>query len=299
LTARDGASIPAYSWRPPGDAKALVTIAHGLSEHAARYDAFANALTSAGYAVYAEDHRGHGAHARENGSLGDFGAAGYEAIVEDLAVVCDAARTAHPNTPLFFFGHSMGSVLAQRFVQVHGKELAGAVFCGTFGAIDGLDAILGMADAAAQGTAGSEPSTLQGQMFAGFNTPFEPKTTGFEWLSRDKTMVRAYADDPLCGFPLTNAAMASMLHGFANAWNPENEAHVPKALPVLVVAGADDPAGAATGSLQALVARYRSLGVADLSVSLYPDARHEILNETNRDDVYRDLIAWFDAHLPA
>jgi alpha-beta hydrolase superfamily lysophospholipase len=136
-------------------------------------------------------------------------------------------------------------------------------------------------------------------MFAGFNAPFEPKTTGFEWLSRDAAMVRAYADDPLCGFPLTNAAMASMLHGFANAWRAENEAHVPKTLPILVVAGADDPAGAATGSLQALVDRYRSLGVADLSVSLYPGARHEILNETNRDHVYRDLIAWFDAHLPA
>jgi alpha-beta hydrolase superfamily lysophospholipase len=299
LTARDGAPIPAYAWLPPGEAKALVTIAHGLAEHASRYDDFARALTTAGYAVYAEDHRGHGARAREHGMLGNFGAAGYEAIVDDLAVVCDTARTAYPNRPLFFFGHSMGSVLAQRFVQVHGSELAGAVFCGTFGAIDGLDAILGMADAAAAGTAASEPSTLQGQMFAGFNAPFEPKTTGFEWLSRDEAMVRAYADDPLCGFPLTNAAMASMLHGFANAWSAKNEALVPTALPVLVVAGADDPAGAATGSLQALVARYRSLGVADLSVALYPGARHEILNETNRDDVYRDLIAWFDAHLPA
>jgi alpha-beta hydrolase superfamily lysophospholipase len=200
---------------------------------------------------------------------------------------------------VFFFGHSMGSVLAQRYVQLHGGELAGAVFCGTFGSVDGLDAVLQMADAMALGDAASAPSALQPQMFAGFNAPFEPKTTGFEWLSRDEAEVRAYADDPLCGFPLTNGSLAQMLHGFADAWLPEHEAAVPVELPLLVVAGANDPAGAATGSLAKLVERYRAHGIRDLTVTIYPDDRHEILNELDRDTVEADIVAWLEAHLRA
>jgi alpha-beta hydrolase superfamily lysophospholipase len=193
----------------------------------------------------------------------------------------------------------MGSIVAQRFVQQHGDELAGAVFCGTFGSIESLEGVLKMAEAVAQGEAAGAPSVLQPQMFSGFNARFEPKTTGFEWLSRDASEVAKYAADPLCGFSLTNGSFAQMLHGFADAWKPENEAHVPTALPILIVAGENDPAGAATGSVAALAERYRALGVADLTVTIYPDDRHELLNELDRDRVEADLVAWFEAHLGA
>ena len=297
FTASDGTQVALRAWMPLGDAKAAVVIAHGLAEHGARYGPFADALVDAGYAVYASDHRGHGATAGDPEKAGDIGHDGWNATLDDLRRVLEIARAAHPAKPVFFFGHSMGSVLAQRVIQTDGDALAGAVLCGTFGSIDQLDAILGMADGAAAGAAGAEKSVLQVQMFSGFNAPFEPKTTGFEWLSRDEEQVRRYVEDPYCGFPLTNASMATMLHGFADAWRADNEATVKAELPILIIAGERDPAGAATGSLQGLADRYRARGARDLTVTLYPDDRHEILNELDRERVFADVVAWLDAHV--
>jgi len=296
FAADDGALIALHEWQPQGDPKAVLVLAHGLAEHAARYGDFASALTLAGYAVYASDHRGHGATAGDISRLGDTGPDGWNATIRDLHAVIGRARNAHAKVPLFFFGHSMGSVLAQRVVENYGSELTGAIFCGTFGNIEHLDAVLQMADGAAAGAAASLPSELQPQMFAGFNAAFEPKKTGFEWLSRDETEVKKYVDDPYCGFLLNNASMAAMLHGFADAWRAENEAKVRTDLPILIIAGADDPAGGATGSVHALAERYRALGVRDLTVTLYPDDRHEILNELDRERVRADVVAWLDAH---
>ena len=273
-------------------------LAHGLAEHSARYEDLARAFADAGFTTYASDHRGHGVTAGAVAKLGDSGPDGWNATLSDLARVADLARAEHPGTPLFFFGHSMGSILAQRFVQTHGAQLAGAVFCGSFGGIEHLDAVLQMADGAAAGDAATAPSVLQPQMFAGFNAAFEAKT-GFEWLSRDDAEVMKYVNDPYCGFPLTNGSMAVMLHGFADAWRAENEALVPLELPLLVVAGEADPAGAATGNLAALVDRYRAHGERDLTFTLYRDDRHEILNELDRSTVRADIVRWLEAHVPA
>ncbi len=299
FAAEDGVLVALYEWQPRGEPKAIVVLAHGLAEHAARYGAFAEALTLRGYAVYASDHRGHGATAGEIAKLGDTGPDGWNATIRDLHDVVARAHAAYPAIPLFFFGHSMGSVLAQRFIESYGTELTGAILCGTFGNIEHLDAVLEIADGAAAGAAGTLPSELQPQMFAGFNAAFEPKTTGFEWLSRDKAEVQKYVDDPYCGFLLNNASMAAMLHGFADAWRAENEAKVRTDLPILIIAGADDPAGGATGSVDALAERYRALGIRDIRVTLYPNDRHEILNELDREDVRTDVVAWLDAHLTA
>lgn len=299
FAAEDGALIALYEWQPRGDPKASVVLAHGLAEHAARYGDFANALTLGGYAVYGSDHRGHGATAGAIARLGDTGPDGWNATVRDLHDVVARARDAHPTLPVFFFGHSMGSILAQRIIESYGGELTGAILCGTFGNIEHLDAILQVADGAAAGAAASLPSELQPQMFAGFNAAFEPKTTGFEWLSRDKAEVQKYVDDPYCGFLLNNASMAAMLHGFDDAWRAENEAKVRTDLPILIISGADDPAGGATGSVHALAERYRALGVRDLHVTLYPHDRHEILNELDREGVRADVVAWLDAHVMA
>jgi alpha-beta hydrolase superfamily lysophospholipase len=299
FAAKDGAVVALYEWQPSGEPKAIVVLAHGLAEHAARYGDFASALTLRGYAVYGSDHRGHGATAGAIANLGDTGPDGWNATIHDLHDVVARAHAAYPSIPIFFFGHSMGSVLAQRFIETYGGELTGAILCGTFGNIEHLETVLQMADGAAAGAAASLPSELQPQMFAGFNIAFEPKTTGFEWLSRDEVEVQKYVDDPYCGFLLNNASMAAMLHGFADAWRAENEATVRPDLPILIIAGADDPAGGATGSVEALADRYRALGVRDVRVTLYPQDRHEILNELDREAVRTDVVAWLDAHLPA
>jgi alpha-beta hydrolase superfamily lysophospholipase len=295
-----GLAITRYAWLPTGHAKAAVVIAHGLSEHALRYGAFAAALNAAGYAAYASDHRGHGATAGGVAKLGDSGPDGWNATLDDIARVVAFARGEHPGKPVFLFGHSMGSVLAQRFIQQHGTDVAGAVLSGSFGSIDHLDAVLQVADEAAAGAAAAHPSDLQPAMFAGFNAAFDAKT-GFEWLSRDDVEVRTYVDDPFCGFPLTNGSLAAMLHGFDDAWKPEHEARVPATLPLLFIAGDADPAGAATGNLQALVERYRANGSEDLTLTLYPNARHELLNECEpeRSAAVREIVAWLDEHATA
>jgi alpha-beta hydrolase superfamily lysophospholipase len=138
-------------------------------------------------------------------------------------------------------------------------------------------------------------------MFAGFNKAFTPQRTGFEWLSRDAAEVRKYADDPRCGFTFSNRLLVDMLRGYAETWKPANERRIPVTLPVLFFSGARDPVGGNMRAVTALAERYRALGVRDVQVTFSPDGRHEMLNETNRDEVVHDVVAWLDQrqlHVP-
>ena len=134
-------------------------------------------------------------------------------------------------------------------------------------------------------------------MFAGFAAPFQPVKTGFEWLSRDEAEVQKYVDDPWCGFPFSNALAADMLKGGQEMWSAASEARVPTGLPVLMISGAMDPVGGFSAGVNALAARYRALGVKDLTVKLYEGCRHELLNELNRDEVQAYILSWLDAHV--
>jgi alpha-beta hydrolase superfamily lysophospholipase len=191
----------------------------------------------------------------------------------------------------------MGSVLAQRFAQLHGDRLAGLILSGTFGGAPNIGAGIAAASVLRLLRGDRAPSPLQRMMFAGFNKGFAPQTTGFEWLSRDAAEVRKYAGDSRCGFTFSNRLLVDMLRGYAQTWKPANERRIPAALPVLFFSGALDPVGANTRAVTALAQRYRALGLREVQVTFYPDARHEMLNETNRDEVVRDVVAWLDAHV--
>ena len=199
-------------------------------------------------------------------------------------------------TQLFLFGHSMGSMLAQRFAQLRGAELAGLILSGTTGSAPNLRAGIAAAAALRRLHGDRAPSPLQRVMFADFNKPFE-RRSGFEWLSRDTVEVQKYADDPRCGFTFSNRFMLDMLRGYAQAWKPANERRIPVGLPVLMFSGSRDPVGGAGKNVERLAKRYRALGLRDVQVVIYPDARHETLNEINRDEVVRDAIAWLEGHL--
>jgi alpha-beta hydrolase superfamily lysophospholipase len=295
----DGLEIVGERRLPHGAPKAIVLIAHGMAEHAARYGRFADELAANGYAVYAPDHRGHGRTAGGDDNLGWAGRDGWNAMLRDLdgltALVCER----HPGVPVVLFGHSMGSVLAQRFAQLHGDRLAGLILSGTFGAAPNIGAGIAAASALRLLRGDRAPSTLQRVMFAGFNKEFEPGGTGFEWLSRDVAEVKRYADDPRCGFAFSNGLLVDMLRGYVETWKRANERRIPPALPVLFFSGARDPVGANTRAVTALAERYRALGLHDVEVTFYADGRHEMLNETNRDEVVRDVLAWLDAHVAA
>jgi alpha-beta hydrolase superfamily lysophospholipase len=302
VSGRDGERIVVRRWLPAGGrARAVVQVAHGAAEHGARYARLGRFLAAAGYAVYADDHRGHGRTAgapERRGLAGRAGTRVWEAMVDDLGAVAERIRGEHPGAPLFFLGHSMGSLLAQHVAQRAGDALRGLVLSGTFGVVQDLDARIAHMEACAAADADA-PSEAFAAMFASFNEPYASAggaLTGFEWLSRDADEVRRYVDDPWCGFPFSNAMAAAVLLGAREAWRPENERRIPRALPVLVVCGADDPAGGNGAAVTPLVDRYRALGIADLTARFYAGARHELLNETNREEVQRDLLAWLEAH---
>ncbi len=313
-----GDEVFVHAWVPPGTVptaitranavRAVVLVAHGMAEHGARYARFGEALSARGYAVYAPDHRGHGRTAGSDDRLGWAGADGWNGMVRDLERLLDLAREVHPGAPLVLFGHSMGSVLAQRVAQRRGGELAGLILSGTMSAAPGLSLAIAAASALALGPGARRPSLLLKQRFAEFNRPFASGATdgaaatdptGFEWLSRDEAEVRKYADDPWCGFAFSNRLTLDMLRGYGDVWKPANEARLPKELPVLLFAGERDPVGDETVAVRALAERYRALGLRGVRTAFYPDARHETLNETNRNEVVRDVLGWLDGQIPA
>ncbi|MEZ5701674.1 MAG: alpha/beta fold hydrolase [Burkholderiaceae bacterium] len=278
----DGTRVVTYSWTDvAGQPVGVVQIAHGLAEHGERYDRFAKALNAAGFLVHAVDHRGHGRTA--DGRLGDFREAGFEGLIADVGQYGAALRAQHDGLPLFLFGHSMGSFAAQAAILNQSSTWSGAILSGST-ALDMFAA--GMANAPADAPAGLEA----------FNAGFEHRT-GYEWLSRDAAEVDAYVADPWCGWEVPEDVIPSLFAPAARLADPALLAGIRSDLPVLIASGDADPLAAGGALIQLLGQRYRDAGLADVVVKLYPAGRHEILNETNRDEVTADIVAWLRAHL--
>lgn len=273
----DGTAITTYTWAGvAGTPAGVVQIAHGLAEHGERYDRFAKALNAAGFLVHAVDHRGHGRSA--NGRLGDFGPAGFGGLIADVAQFGAALRAQHPGLPLFLFGHSMGSFAAQAAMLDHSATWSGVVLSGST-ALDQLAAA--MANAPADAPKGLEA----------FNAAFEHRT-GYEWLSRDTAEVDAYVADPWCGWDVPDAVIPSLFAPAARLADPAQLAGIRKDLSILIASGDADPLAGGGALIQLLGQRYRDAGIADVTVKLYAEARHEILNEVNRRDVTADVVGW-------
>ncbi|MDF8263615.1 alpha/beta hydrolase [Luteipulveratus flavus] len=302
LESHDGTSLHVHRWLPDGEPSAIVQLAHGMAEHAARYERFAQALTDAGYAVYAEDHRGHGrtSEGADTGYLADSD--GWGTVVEDLFALTERACSEHPGLSVVLFGHSMGSFLARSYAMRHGDELAGLVLCGT--ATDpGLLGKVGKAVASVEARVRGRrhPSDLMNKLtFGQYNAAFKPTRTDFDWLSRDEAEVDTYIADPRCGEVFTSAFYVDLLGGLAEISSDRDVARIPSGLPVLVISGDQDPVGGkGAKGVKAVAAQLRSAGVQDVILTLYPGARHELLNETNRDEVTADVLTWIAKTLKA
>lgn len=279
VTSPDGTQLAVYRWGPASRPRAAVQITHGMGEHARRYEPVARALTGAGYLVYAQDQRGHGATARSGlAELGDVGAGGWDALVADIGVIGAQIRAENPGLPVILLGHSMGSFAVQQFILDHSAEVAGVALTGT-AVIDLLEPALDL----------DQPIDL-----AAFNAAFEPARTDFDWLSRDEAVVDAYVADPLCGFGIDVGATKGMFAGARRLADAAQVAAIRSDLPVYIAVGEVDPVNGGGALLTPLVDRLRAAGLSDVTVVTYPGARHEILNETNRDEVISALIAWAD-----
>ncbi len=269
---KDGVSVAAYRWSGAEPARFVVQIAHGMAEHARRYMPVARDLIAAGALVYANDHRGHGRTAGSVDKLGDFGEGGYDAMPEDMAILTRQIRTEQPGLPVILLGHSMGSFAAQVYALDHSDLIDGLVLSGST-AID----VLAKARAEAGGT---------------LNTPFEPSRTAYDWLSRDEAAVDAYIADPYCGFQGRNRPATQA--GAQRAANPAELKRIRPDLPIYLFAGDKDPLNGDLAFLHVLIERYRAAGVKDVTYDFYPGGRHEMLNETNRDEVIANLMKWIN-----
>jgi alpha-beta hydrolase superfamily lysophospholipase len=297
--AEDQKELFVYRFRPDEGApvKAFVHIAHGMAEHAARYARVAEALVGAGYAVYANDHRGHGKTGA--GELGWLGPDGFRRAVQDLVQLLVFEKAENPGAPAVIFGHSMGSYMVQAFLIENGSQVRAAVLSGTGGkppAIASAGRVVARIERMRVGARGVS-GLLQSLSFDDFNKAFRPNRTAFDWLSRDEAEVDKYIADPLCGFPVSTQLWIDLLDGLGDIARPDRQAKVPRDLPIYVFAGSEDPVGARTKSVEQLLGAYGRAGVLDVAHKFYPGARHETLNETNRDEVTRDLVAWLDTHV--
>jgi len=281
----DGLSLARYTWGADLDSpRGVVQIAHGLAEHSARYARVAEALCAAGYVVDAIDHRGHGASITD--TPGDFGAPGWDGLVGDMVEFGATLAEEHPGLPLFLVAHSMGSFATQSALLDHSDQYTGVVLSGST-ALDVLAASL------AEAPAGVEPAGLEA-----FNAGFEHRT-GYEWLSRDEAEVDAYVADPLCGFDTPPETMPALFSHVGRLADPAALQGVRSALPLLIISGDADPLAGGGQLVELLGQRYRDAGITDVTVRLYREARHEVFNETNRDEVIGDVVDWVRAHTPA
>ena len=302
--ASDSKKVRVHLWLPDTEPRAVLAIAHGLGEHGARYARLAQSLTAAGWAVYAPDHRGHGATAAE-GELGWFAERdGFRRVVDDFHEIVLSAKAERPGLPVCVLGHSMGSIVAEYYLGLYGAA-DGIAACALSGVVEspapGLLAIARLIAGLGCSLKGSRSLAplLDSMSFGAFNKAFEPVRTKFDWLSRDEAEVDKYVADPTCGFVSTHGLFRDMLGAFETLYGKGKLlASVPAALPLIIMAGESDPCGTAHGFHRILEAKLRAVGLKDLQVKTYPGAHHEIFNETNRDEVTRDFMAWLESKLP-
>ncbi|MCX7655821.1 MAG: alpha/beta hydrolase [Treponemataceae bacterium] len=302
----DGCKIFVRQWKPTGAPKAVLQIVHGMAEHSGRYRELAEFLCNQGIEVWADDHRGHGstAHAisdpSRGGQLGHCADRnGFSRVVRDLIIISNRIKEEHPHLPLILLGHSWGSFLVQAYIEERGTLLAGCILSGTRGPggpLIVLGACLASLVVFFKGKRVFSP-LLYALSDGAYNTPFQPARTKFDWLSRDTERVDAYIQDPLCGFPCSAAFYRDLLWGLRAVHTPKAIQKIPTSLPILIFAGASDPVGEMGKSPTRLVDAYKQAGIQDLEFILYPEGRHEMINELNRTEVFHHLLSWINRHL--
>ncbi|MCL2023012.1 MAG: alpha/beta hydrolase [Oscillospiraceae bacterium] len=284
--------IYARSFMPSQKPRAVFQIAHGMAEHGDRYDEFALFLAERGFAVYVIDHPGHGRSANPD-DYGFFGERdGWSAVVSDNKLLTDIARNEHPDTPVIFFGHSMGSFVARIYAERYGKDLAGAIFCGTSGPnpISGLGIAIAGLIAKLRGSR-YRSGFLNNMAFGSYNKRTADRTK-FDWLSVNEKNVDDYIADPACGYIFTAAGLRDVSTLLSKANSAQWHQNLPKSLPILLIAGQEDPVGLYSKGVTQVFEQLQTGGQENVQCKLYPGLRHEILNEDSRGDVYSDILAW-------
>ncbi|MTI12591.1 alpha/beta fold hydrolase [Sansalvadorimonas verongulae] len=303
LESCDHHRIPIYQW-PLENPRGAILVLHGMAEHGLRYARLAQALNAAGYTVMAINHRGHGEDTPEVG-LGTFAPEnGWNKVLDDVDRAWSYMRKSvrkhthqnSPDTPLFVLGHSMGSFITQAWLMKQPENVAGAVLSGsnfTPATLLKLGRLVTLMESYRIGTS-SCSKLVDTLTFGSYNNAFKPVRTSFDWLSRDAAEVDTYIADPLCGFQCTNGLWLDLFQGLLSISSVSALKNIDSQLPLYIVGGDKDPVGQAGKGLRKLAGALVAAGLQDITTDIYPNGRHEMFNETNRDEVTTRLTAWLD-----
>jgi len=295
--ASDGAAITIHSWVPNTIPKGIILLAHGMAEYARRYDYFADKATEQGYAVYAPDLRGHGETAgclKNLGYLADHN--GFVRVALDIAEITVHLQHMNPDIPVFLMGHSFGSFISQYIIETHGELFSGCILSGTRGPDPFLvigGSILAALVSLLRGKKHPSPFLTQ-VSFGSYNAHITNPASFNSWLSRDECQVAAYDESPWSGFDCTAGFYRDLMKGLSIIHRKKMMPGIPKSLPILCLSGSEDPVSSYGKTVTHLVNIYRSLGITDLSYTLFEGGRHEMLNEINREAVSTTILQWID-----
>lgn len=297
---KDGnTEIHTIEWKPDGDVKAVLQICHGMVEYIDRYDEFANFLCGHGYYVVGNDHLGHGKSIQSKSEYGYFDKKyGNACVIGDIHTLRQRTMKKYPEVPYFMLGHSMGSALIRQYIQMYGKGLEGVIIMGTPKEELKITLLTGrfLCRLMSLLKGWHYKSKFVDNMVLGiYNKKFKPAKTRADWITSDPEMLERYVNDPLCSFKFTVNGYYHMFSGMLKMRRKENFALVPRELPVYFVCGEKDPVGGFGKGVTKLYHKYRKHGMMDVSMKMYPDDRHELLNETNRAQIFKDMYGWLES----
>lgn len=299
LDMSDGFSVYAFIKQPEKEPIGHIHILHGIAEHIGRYESAINFFVEKGYVVSGHDHRGHGKTKDLNGIRGYFAEKnGFNLVVQDAHKVITELRSKNPSLKFILMGHSMGSFVARRYIQLYGEQMDAAIFSGT-GDDQGFMRPIGQTIAFALGQKvgfDKENEILNSLVFGGFNKAINNPATEFDWISTNSNVVSSYIEDKDCGFVPTTQIYIDMFNGLGVIHNEKEIARIPKKLPILLFSGDADPVGNNGKSLWKVAKQYEDAHIDDVTVMLFPGGRHELLNDIKRPEVVQSVHNWIKNH---
>lgn len=294
----DGKKIFLHKWDEVENPIGVIQIFHGMAEHGARYDDFANFLNNKGYIVYADDHRGHGKTADNIDALGYLGEDGFNNIVEDEYFITKSIKSEYPSLPIFIFAHSFGSFIGQEYINRYSEQVNGVILSGS-AKQSGIDFRVGLAVTKLIKKFGDESKKnefLESIIFGNYNKKEKDNNSKFAWLSGDKNEVKKYEDDEYCGTVFTTNFYRNMFTGFKYLYLKEKTDKINRSLPLFIIAGEMDPVGKYGKFVKKLFNHYKKLNLNNVSIKLYPEGRHELINEVNKFVIYNDIYNWINSN---
>lgn len=301
--ADDETKIYYFKWLPDEEIKGIMLIAHGMAEHSERYDDFADFLNRNGFAVFANDQRGHGKTAGSTDKVGFVSHEnGWKIMVNDFLKMKKEAKKQYPDVPLFAIGHSMGTFILRDIVLTGNNassDLKGIILSGTgcgLGLMGQIGKLIFKSEISKKGASGKS-QLLHNMSFGKYNKSFRPNRTEFDWLSTNNENVDKYIKDPYCGTVFSASFFRDLAHGIEKVNNFKNIKNVSKNVPILLISGENDPVGNFTKGVKRVYRDYTRVGVSDIKMKFYEGFRHEILNEAGKEKVYQDIFDWILEHI--